>query len=196
MGVMKKFIFLAYLILAVVFVTSCSSSNKVDVEAKWKTHSTDAYEFDYPNSWIVGVPKEIGMNIEIFPEFAICAPDVSEEKDFAANVKIVVHSFASLAPSAKEQADAVVDILELLGRKSGIKDYKQIAFTTRKIGNTEAGISTNEYIIAQNNIAVKSQQLIVPQGQKSYMLILTCKKDEWAAYEADFKKIIDSFSLK
>lgn len=196
MGRIKTPIFLVLLIIAMVFVTGCGSSDKVDEDSKWKTYSTDVYEFDYPGLWVMANPEEVGMEMEPSPEFVIYAPLDSKEKDFAANINMVIQSFPFLAPSAKELADAAGDFLELLGSGTGIKDYKQVEFTTLKIGNTEAGVLSNEYVISQNNVAVKNQQLIVPLGQKSYTLTLTCAKDEWEDYKADFQKIIGSFKLK
>ena len=165
------------------------------VEPKWKTYSSDEYEFSYPSSWIVVNPEETGMEMEPSPEFIIY-PSLDEEKDFAANINLVIQTFPFLAPSAKEQADSAGELFEILGSGTGIKNYKQVEFTTLKVGNIEAGVSTNEYIISQNNLAVKNQQLIVPLGQKSYILTLTCAKDEWEVYEADFQKLINSFKLK
>ncbi len=195
MGRKKIFVFLVLLILAMVFATSCSSSDKADVEPKWKTYSSDEYEFSYPSSWIVVNPEEAGLEVQPSPEFIIYAP-VDEEKDFAANINLVVQTFPYLAPSAKEQADATGQFLELFEGGTGIKGYKQVKFSSQKIKDIEAGVSTNEYVISQNNMAVKNQQLIVPLGQKSYILTLTCAKDEWETYEAEFQKIISSFKLK
>jgi hypothetical protein len=163
------------------------------VEPKWKTYSSDEYEFSYPSSWIVVNPEEIGMEMEPSLEFEfIIYPSLDEET----NINLVIETFPFLAPSAKEQADSAEELLEILGSGFGIKNYKQVEFTTLKVGNIEAGVSTNEYIISQNNLAVKNQQLIVPLGQKSYILTLTCAKDEWEVYEADFQKLINSFKLK
>ena len=140
-------------------------------------------------------PEEVGLEMQPSPEFIIYAP-VDDSKQFAANVNLVIQTFPFLAPSAKEQADSAGVLFELLGSSAGIKDFKQVDFAPLNIGNIEAGVSTNEYVISQNNIVVKNQQLIVPFGQKSYILTLTCTKDDWETYEAEFQKIISSFKLK
>lgn len=198
MGRVKVLTFLSILMLAMVFVAGCSTSNAVgtaDLEKKWETYSTDVYEFDYPSSWMMTNPEEVGLEVQPSPEFIIYAP-VDDSKQFTANVNLAIQTFPFLAPSAKEQADSAGEFLKILGSGTGIKNYKQVEFTTLKVGNIEAGVSTNEYIISQNNLAVKNQQLIVPLGQKSYILTLTCAKDDWETYEADFQKTIASFRLK
>jgi len=198
MGRVKVLTFLSILMLAMVFVAGCSTSNAVgtaDLEKKWETYSTDVYEFDYPSSWMITNPEEVGLEVQPSPEFIIYAP-VDDSKQFTANVNLAIQTFPFLASSAKEQADSAGVLFELLGSSTGIKDFKQVDFTPLNIGNIEAGVSTNEYVISQNNIAVKNQQLIVPFGQKSYILTLTCAKDDWETYEAEFQKIISSFKLK
>lgn len=195
MGRVKMPLLWAVLFVSAIILIGCGSSDNADADTQWKSYSTDAYEFNYPSSWEITEPEKMGLEARSSTEFIIYAP-VDETKDFAANVNLAIQKFPLLAPSAKEQADSASAFFELLGSSSGIKDFKQIDFIPLKIGNVEAGMLTSEYIISQNNIGVKCQQLIIPQGPQSYILTATCAKDDWETYEADFQKIIASFRLK
>jgi len=179
-----------YLCIPIVFLI-LSFSGCGEKESDFKTYSNKVVEFTYPTSWQVIDPQKIDLQPK--PEVLIQASLVDE--GFVANINLTIQTAPMLAPSAKDQAEQNVELMKIMGKTYGIKDYKQINFSPVKIGNIEAGILTSEFTISQNNINVKNNQLIVPRGQKTYILTMTSKKEKWETYEPIFKNTVSSFKL-
>lgn len=183
---MKRCFLLTIGLLVLLLAFGCSEK-----KSEWKTFSNGIVEFSYPTTWQIIDQQKIDLKPK--PEVLIQAPTADE--GFIANINMIIQMSPMLAPSAKDQADQNIELLKIMSKSYGIKDYKQIDFSPLKIGNVEAGILTSEFTISQNNITVKNNQLIVPKGQKTYFLTLTSRKEKWETYEPIFKNILSSFKL-
>ncbi|MDF9407195.1 MAG: hypothetical protein A4E52_02084 [Pelotomaculum sp. PtaB.Bin013] len=187
---MKIRVFPLILIVVLFILTGCNNSNR---QQDWKTYSGKGFSFSYPGNWHIGNTEKLGLQKELSPEVIIYAP--TKPGEIGAGINLTIQQTPLLAPSAKELADQTVTLFTSSGNANGIKEYKKISFRPVKYGNTDAGILTGEMTAAQNNVTVKSNQLIIPNGFKYFTLTASCKKDEWETYEPEFDKIIESFKI-
>ena len=189
---MKQLTLGAIILLMVSLLVGCGSAEKGSSWEKY-TNKDIGVSFQYPSAWKVITDTEDKVIPQ--PEILIIDPN-TVESDFTANINLIIQQSLLLAPSAAEQAEGTEKFFELLGQASGMKDSQSLGFEPVKIGLSEAGILTMEFTISQNNLRVRAKQLIVPAGQRTFILTGTAFVETWDNYEPVFNQVLRSFQLE
>jgi hypothetical protein len=182
--IMKKISYLVVSMLTIILLTACNSS-------AWKEYKGDGVSFSYPRTWeAVDTQK-----LEMMQKPVVAFVDSNRKGGNSSNVNLIIQLSPFLAPKAKDQAEITNNFFQTAGKSTGIEGYQQIDYVEKKIGDIGAGILTAEYTVAQNNTKTRFMQLYVPVGQKTYILTVSGKSNDWKDSEQTFKSIIDSFKL-
>lgn len=195
----KKYLGVIILIFCIV-ISGCASKvegglTNGDEEQKLSVYSNKeiGITFSYPEKWEIQDAEKAGINP--IPELLVIDP--SSTGAFTTNLNLIVQQSLLLAPSAEEQANATGDIFK--DEMSGVRDYKMLTYTPWDVtGNMcviKAGIADCECIISQNETAVRYRQLIVPVGQKTYIITMITDKENWDNYDTVFSEIVESFKF-
>ncbi len=160
--------------------------------AGWQTLSTDEVSFRYPPGW-EQADAEILYNMGPFVQAMVYEPT---QGAFATNVNLVVEATPGMTMSAKEYASHAIATYATQGQEFGIDRYEFIRQKALRLGSTDSHMIYGELVVSGTTLPLRNFQLVVPCGERFFVLTGTCMKGDWEDNEAVFDKIAKSFRSK
>lgn len=150
---------------------------------EWSALAEQNYSIEYPGSWELNRPGQGGPNFLLFSQLG------SAEDTFRENVNLLIQDLKGMdidldkyTAISEEQIKTMLEdgkIIESKKQNANGRDFQKIIYTGKYAPYD-----------------LKFEQYYWVEGEKAYVLTLTCEVSQYEAFKKTGERILDSFRLK
>ncbi len=152
-----------------------------DSPVNWAKISDAVYSMDYPENWEVNKTSDIGINL-----LAMSPLDKGGDK-FRENLTVVVQELKANETAETLGRATINEIVSLLDDANLVsQEY---------VSNDGNPYFKGVYTGVQYDMQLRYEQRYFSKDNRAYIIVIACEADSYEKYEADFERMLGSFTF-